>query len=185
MKVWKIAIIVVLVAVIALFWRGLSMNPRFVPGVLEGKPAMTFTAQEIDTGKIWKLEELRGKVVLLNFWASWCRECRIEHENLLRVKERFGPHQDFVMLGVVYQDQEEDARRFLKQWGSNYPHLLDPKGEIGIGYGVYGVPETFLIDRNGVISCKQFGPLVGGELEKVMERWVKPLLEGKELTSCA
>ncbi|HEY0721506.1 MAG TPA: hypothetical protein VGE50_09655, partial [Gammaproteobacteria bacterium] len=67
---------------------------------------------------------------------------------------------------------------------SNYPHLLDPKGEIGIGYGVSGVPETFLIDRTGVISCKQVGPLVGSELEKVMERWIQPMLEGKELKSC-
>lgn len=184
MKAWKIAIIVVLVAVIALFWRGLYMNPRFIPAVLEGKPAMAFSAKEINSDKIWKLEELRGKVVLLNFWASWCRECRAEHENLLGIQARFGAEKDFVMLGVVYQDQDEDARRFLKQWGSNYPHLLDPKGEIGIGYGVYGVPETFLIDRNGVILCKQFGPLVGSDLEKVMERWIKPSLQGKELKSC-
>jgi cytochrome c biogenesis protein CcmG/thiol:disulfide interchange protein DsbE len=88
------------------------------------------------------------------------------------------------MLGVVYQDQDEDVRRFLKEWGSNYPHLLDPKGEIGISYGVSGVPETFLIDRNGIISCKHVGPLLGSELEKVTERWIKPMLAGKELTSC-
>ncbi len=185
MKGWKMAIVLVLVAVIALFWRGLHMDPRYIPSVLVGKPAMTFAAQEINNGRVWKLEELRGKVVVLNFWASWCRECRAEHENLLRVQERFGHDKDFVMLGVIYQDQDEDARRFLKEWGSNYPHLLDPKGEIGIGYGVSGVPETFLIDRNGVISCKQVGPLVGSELEKVMERWIKPMLEGKELKSCA
>lgn len=184
MKVWKIAIAIGVIAVIALFWRGLYMNPRFIPTVLEGKPAMAFSAKEIGNDRVWKLEDLRGKVVLLNFWASWCRECRAEHENLLRIQEKFGPDKDFVMLGIAYQDTAEDARQFLKQWGSNYPHLLDPKGDIGIGYGVYGVPETFLIDRDGTIRCKQFGPLVGNDLEKVMERWVAPLLQGKELKSC-
>jgi cytochrome c biogenesis protein CcmG/thiol:disulfide interchange protein DsbE len=88
MKAWKIAIIVTVVAVIALFWRGLHMDPRSIPTVLEGKPAVTFAAQEISTGNIWTLEELRGKVVVLNFWASWCSECRAEHENLLHVQEQ-------------------------------------------------------------------------------------------------
>lgn len=185
MNGWKIAIIVGVVALIALFWRGLQMNPRALPSVLEGKPAATFAAQEIGSGRLWRLEELRGKVVVLNFWASWCSECRAEHANLLRLQERFGHDKDFVMLGVVYQDQDEDARRFLREWGSNYPHLLDPRGEIGIGYGVSGVPETFLIDRRGIITCKHTGPLLRGELEKVTERWLTPMLAGKELTSCA
>lgn len=184
MKAWKIAIIIGVLAVIALFWRGLYLNPRFIPAVLEGKPAMAFTTQEINSGKTYSLEQLRGKVVLLNFWASWCRECRVEHENLLRLQQMFGNHPDFVMLGVVYQDQPDDARAFLKQFGSSYPHLLDPKGEIGIGYGVYGVPETFLIDRNGIIRCKQFGPVVGPQMDKVARRWLEPLLAGKELTTC-
>jgi cytochrome c biogenesis protein CcmG/thiol:disulfide interchange protein DsbE len=184
MKAWKIAVAVGLVVVVGLFWRGLYMNPRFIPSVLENTRAPSFTAADLFTGQPVSLDQFRGKVVILNFWASWCAECRHEHENLLRLKNAFGANPDFVMLGVVYQDQPEDARRFLRQLGSNYPHLLDLKGEIGIDYGVYGVPETFLIDRGGVIRCKQFGPLIGDQLDKVANRWLTPMLNGKEIASC-
>lgn len=183
MKGWKIAIVVVLLGVIALFWRGLYLNPRDIPSVLVGKPAASFSAEDFQ-GKTWRLEDLRGKVVVLNFWASWCAECIREHANLLRLHEMFGANPDFVMLGVVYQDKEEDARAFLRQAGSSYPALLDPKGEVGIGYGVYGVPETFVIDRAGVIRCKQAGPIMGNQFDKVAQRWIAPLLQGKELISC-
>lgn len=184
MKAWKIAVIVGLVVVLGLFWRGLYLNPRELPPVLLGSKAVPFAAQELNTGETITLDQLRGKVVLLNFWASWCTECRTEHNSLLRLKEAFGKNPDFVMLGVVYQDKPEQAREFLRRLGSNYPHLLDQDGKIGIAYGVYGVPETFLIDRNGVIRCKHAGPIIGGNLDKVAYRWLTPMLQGKEIQSC-
>ena len=180
----KVAIVVALLAVIGLFWRGLYLNPRHIPTVLEGKPAMPFAGMDLVNGQPVSLEQLKGKVVLVNFWASWCAECVKEHGNLLRLQQVFGAHPDFAMLGVVYQDKAEDARAFLARKGSAYPNILDDKGGIGIDYGVYGVPETFLIDRNGMIRCKQFGPILGVEQEKVAQRWLPTLLAGKELKSC-
>ena len=101
----KIAIAVALLAVIGLFWRGLSLNPRFIPSVLEGKPAMPFAGTDMVSGKPVSLEQLKGKVVLVNFWASWCTECVKEHANLLGLQQAFGANPDFAMIGVVYQDK--------------------------------------------------------------------------------
>lgn len=186
MKVWKIAIIVGLVAFIALFYQGLFLNPREAVRVdqLQGTKGMPFSAQELNTGETFSLEQYKGKVVLLNFWASWCTECRTEHNNLLALNNAFGKDPNFVMLGVVYQDKPEAAKDFLRRLGSNYPHLADPSGKIAMDYGVYGVPESFLIDRNGVIRCKLAGPMIGDQLDKVAYRWLTPMLKGQEIKTC-
>jgi cytochrome c biogenesis protein CcmG/thiol:disulfide interchange protein DsbE len=98
---------------------------------------------------------------MLNFWASWCIECGLEHENLLTLNEQFGRDPNFVMLGVNYQDKEDDALDYLRRRGSNFAHVRDVKGAIAFDYGVYGVPETFVLDRQGVIRCKTIGPIIG------------------------
>lgn len=180
----KIGIVLALLAVIGLFWRGLYLNPRHIPTVLEGKPAAPFSGKDLMSGKPVSLEELKGKVVLVNFWASWCVECNKEHASLLKLQQEFGANPDFAMLGVVYQDKEDAARAFVARKGSAYPNIVDEKGGIGIDYGVYGVPETFLIDRGGMIRCKLFGPILGEAREKVAKRWLPTLLSGKELKSC-
>lgn len=185
MKAWiKWLLALVLLGLIALFWRGLQSNPRHIPSVLLGQPAAAFSAPALDDGRMISLQQYRGKVLLLNFWASWCTECISEHENLLKLARDYRQHPDFAMLGVVYQDQPEDAREFLARKGSAYPSLIDAKGQIGIDYGVYGVPETFLIDRQGKIVCKQFGPLTGKDEQRLRQRWLEPLLAGKEVKSC-
>lgn len=180
----KIAMVLALLAVIGLFWRGLSLDPRHIPTVLEGKPAMPIAGTDLVSGAPVSLAQLKGKVVLVNFWASWCAECVKEHANLLRLQQEFGANPDFAMLGVVYQDKAEGAQAFLARKGAAYPNILDDKGGVGIDYGVYGVPETFLIDRNGMIRCKQFGPILGEAREKLAQRWLPTLLAGKELKSC-
>ncbi len=185
MKVWmRWVLALALLLLIALFWRGLQSNPRHIPSVLLGQAAAPFAAPALDDGREIRLEHYRGKVLLLNFWASWCTECIAEHANLLKLARDFQSSPDFAMLGVVYQDQPDDARAFLQQKGAAFPSVIDAKGQIGIDYGVYGVPETFLIDRNGRIVCKQFGPIVGAEDVKVRQRWLATLLAGKELKSC-
>jgi len=180
----KIAIVLALTVILGLFWRGLQMDPRAIPSVLLGKPAMPFSGADLMSGKPVSLAQFKGKVVLVNFWASWCTECAREHANLLRLQKQFADRPGFAMVGVVYQDKQEDARAFLEQKGAAYPSILDDKGAIGIDYGVYGVPESFLVDQAGVIRCKLTGPLVADNWDKVAGRWIPALLAGKELKSC-
>lgn len=180
----KIALAAVLLALLALFWRGLHLDPRHIPGVLEGRPAPPFVGNDLLDGSPVSLAQMKGRVVLLNFWASWCAECVKEHANLLALQRRFGSRSDFALIGVAYQDQAEEARAFLARLGTAYPNIRDEQGSIGIDYGVYGVPETFLIGRDGVIRCKHFGPLLGAAYDKVAMRWLPALLAGKALESC-
>ena len=105
----------------------------------------------------------------------------MEHQNLLAIHRQFRNYPDFVMLGIDYQDQPGDAIDFLNTFGSTYPHVRDVKGTIAIDYGVYGVPETFVIDSNGVIRFKYVGPIVGPVYSQITDQIIRPLLEGKEL----
>lgn len=181
MKGWHIATIVVILGIIGLFYIGLGLDPRSIPSVLVGTKAPSFSGPEIQTGETLSLDAYRGKVIVLNFWASWCQECRLEHQNLLAIQRQFQDNPNFVMLGIDYQDQPGDAITFLNAFGSTYPHIQDVKGTIAIDYGVYGVPETFVIDTQGVIRFKQIGPIVGPAYTQITEKIIRPLLEGKEL----
>lgn len=180
----KMAIVIALLALVALFWRGLYLDPRHIPSVLEGKPAPLFAGTDLVSGQAVSLVQFKGKVVVVNFWASWCAECIKEHASLLKLQQEFGTRSDFAMVGVAYQNKAEDARAFLARMGAAYPNIVDDKGSIGIDYGVYGVPETFLIDRHGMIRCKQFGPVLSDSYDKIAQRWLPALLENQELKSC-
>jgi cytochrome c biogenesis protein CcmG, thiol:disulfide interchange protein DsbE len=182
MKTWHFVLIVALVGLVFLFYKGLWGDPRAIPTVLINTQAPTFSGPEVRTGETISLNRFQGKVVLINFWASWCLECRTEHENLLAINRRFSQHPDFVMLGINYQDQLEDAQKYLQSYGSNFDHLRDLKGTISIDYGVYGVPETFVIDRQGVIRYKSVGPIVGPTYTRLTEDILQPLLEGRSIS---
>lgn len=129
------------------------------------------------------LDSSLGKVVLVNFWASWCEPCREEHANLLRLQRMFSAYPDFAMLGVAHRDEPANAREFLRRWGAGYPHVSDADGAIGDGFGISGVPQSFLIDREGIIRCRHFGPVAGADMVKIAERWLRPLLSG-HVPSC-
>lgn len=176
----QITLIVVLLGLFALFYKGLWGDPRHIPTVLIGTQAPTFAGPDVETGRTISLDQFRGKVVVLNFWASWCYECRVEHEHILRLHEEFRHDPHFVMLGVNYQDELPDAQAYLKRYGSSFPHVRDIKGTIAIDYGVYGVPETFVIDRQGVIRHKWVGPIVGPVYDALTKRILPPLLTHAE-----
>ena len=180
MKGWHVATIVALIGIIGLFYAGLGRDPRSIPSVLVGKEAPSFSGPDVQSGEILALDAYKGKVIVLNFWASWCQECRLEHQNLLAINGQFRNYPDFVMLGIDYQDQPGDAIGFLNSFGSTYPHVRDIKGTIAIDYGVYGVPETFIIDSHGVIRFKYVGPIVGPVYSQITDQIIRPLLEGKE-----
>lgn len=179
MKGWHLALVAGIVGLLTLFYQGLWGDPKAIPTVLIGTQAPVFAGPELNTGEAISLNQFPGKVVLINFWASWCLECKVEHKNLLAIEERFGSHPDFVMLGINYQDTEDGARNYLAVNGNSYQHVRDLKGKISIDYGVYGVPETFVINKQGVIVYKYVGPITGAAYTHLTENILQPLLEGK------
>jgi cytochrome c biogenesis protein CcmG/thiol:disulfide interchange protein DsbE len=136
---------------------GLRHDPHEVPSPFIGKPAPTFQlAQLRDPGKTFSAADMRGKVWLLNVWASWCVTCRDEHPLLLQYA-RSGA---LPIYGLNYKDKREDALSWLAELGDPYVlSVSDSDGRVGIDYGVYGAPETYLIDREGIIRFKQIGPV--------------------------
>ena len=136
---------------------GLTLNPRELPSPLVGKPAPAFSLpQLLDQEKVFSPNEMTGKVWLLNFWASWCGGCKEEHPVLLHLAKSG----EVPIYGVDYKDTRDEALAWLRQHGNPYPlTAVDEAGRVGINYGVYGVPETYVIDKTGVIRYKQIGPL--------------------------
>ncbi len=153
---------------------GLTLNPREVPTPFIGKPAPAFQLSQLDDfQKTISPEDLKGKVWLLNVWASWCVACRAEHPVLLEMARRG----DLNIYGLNYKDQPNDAKGWLAQHGGNpYTAIaVDFDGRVGIDYGVYGVPETFLIDKQGVIRHKVIGPITREELNGKLLPMIKQL----------
>lgn len=154
----------VFIVLAGFLYVGLGLNPREVPSPLIDKPAPAFrVAQLHDAAQSIGPEDLRGKVWLLNVWASWCVSCRQEHPLLVELaKQNIVP-----IIGLNYKDARADGMKWLSEWGNPYQlSAFDADGKIGIDYGVYGVPETFLIDKAGVIRAKHIGPLTVEALEK-------------------
>lgn len=181
MRSWQIALVTGLVALIALFYQGLWGDPRAIPTVLVGTQAPNISGPDVESDEPFSLDQLPNRVVLINFWASWCLECRQEHANLLAINRRFGDDPTFFMLGINYQDRPDEARNYLKVHGNNFKHVRDLKGAISIDYGVYGVPETFVIDQHGIIRYKYIGPLVGSAYTHLTDNVLVPLLRGQAL----
>ena len=171
MKLLRYLIPLALFGVLAAFlMRGLSLDPREVPSPLVGKPAPAFAlAQLDDASKIVKREDLLGKPWLLNVWASWCTPCREEHPRVVA----FAKHSGVPVYGLNYKDTKAAAQAWLQQLGNPYvATLVDADGRTGIDWGVYGVPETYVIDRAGVIRFKQIGPVTA----EVLNERIVPLL---------
>lgn len=165
-----LGIFIVLVGFLAV---GLNLNPREVPSPLVGKPAPDFRLALLsDPAKQLSPADLRGKVWLLNVWASWCASCRQEHELLLDLAKQGG----VLIYGMDYKDQPGDAQAVLNRYGDPYVEtVVDLDGRAGRNYGVYGVPETYLIDKNGIIRYKHTGPLTRDSLDKKVLPLVKEL----------
>jgi cytochrome c biogenesis protein CcmG/thiol:disulfide interchange protein DsbE len=176
-KGWHIVLLLGVTGLLWLFYLGLWGDPHAIPTVLIGTPAPRFSGPELGSGKTVSLDDFQGKVVVLNFWASWCQECQLEHQNLQAIHKEFSQNPDFVMLGVDYQDKESDAQEYLRTFGNRLKHIRDPKGVIAIDFGVYGVPETFVFDRNGIIRHKQIGPIVGPTYTHLVNEVIRPLLQ--------
>ena len=158
--IWPLVAFLVLVGFL---YVGLGLNPHEVPSPLIGKPAPAFTLPQLkEPGKQFSAEEMKGKVWLLNVWSSWCVSCREEHPLLVELAQ-----QNIVPIyGLDYKDKREDGLGWLDRGGN--PYVLsasDIEGRVGIDYGVYGVPETYVIDKEGIIRYKEIGPVTPQSLQ--------------------
>jgi cytochrome c biogenesis protein CcmG/thiol:disulfide interchange protein DsbE len=163
-----LGIFVVLAVFLAI---GLQRNPQEIPSPFIGKPAPAFTLTQLENAnKNFSPQDMQGKVWLLNVWASWCGPCRAELPELLEFsKQGVAP-----LVGLNYTDAREDGNKWLNQFGNPYQlSVFDGDGRVGIDYGVYGVPETFIIDKQGVIRMKHVGPVTA---EVIKEKFV-PLIK--------
>lgn len=156
-----LAAFAVLIAFLAI---GLTHDPRDVPSPLIGKPAPAFTLPQLhDAAKSFSAADMKGRVWLLNVWASWCVSCREEHPVLVE----FAKTGQVPIIGLDYKDQAADGKQWLADLGNPYTlAVVDADGRVGIDYGVYGVPETYVIDKQGIIRMKHTGPITPESLNK-------------------
>ncbi|MFM2396920.1 MAG: thiol:disulfide interchange protein [Pseudomonadota bacterium] len=149
--------LVIFLGLAGFLYKGLNLDPHEVPSPLIDKPAPTFSLPQLhQPNKMFGTDDMKGKVWLLNVWASWCVSCREEHPLLVDLSR-----QNIVpVIGLDYKDKPVDALTMLNKAGDPYTlSVSDAEGRIGIDYGVYGVPETYVIDKQGVIRYKQIGPI--------------------------
>jgi cytochrome c biogenesis protein CcmG/thiol:disulfide interchange protein DsbE len=152
MRWLPLAFLAVLAVVLGI---GLTQDPHRLPNMLKDRPAPKFSAQTLD-GQQFSLEQLKGKPVLLNVFASWCPTCVYENPVLLD----FQRSSEIVVLGLAYKDAPEDTKAWLQRHGNPYDTVaLDPDGRIGIDFGITGAPESFFIDKEGVVRAKVVGEL--------------------------
>jgi cytochrome c biogenesis protein CcmG, thiol:disulfide interchange protein DsbE len=157
---------------VGFFAAGLRLDPREVPSPLINKPAPAFKLPLLnEASKTFSPEDMRGQVWLLNVWASWCGACREEHPLLMEMS-RSGA---LPLVGLDYKDTDADGAGVLTQAGNPYKVVAtDVDGRVGIDYGVYGVPETYVIDKAGIIRYKQIGPIT----EEALRDKIMPLVKG-------
>lgn len=152
-----------------LFFRGLSLDPNSMPSALLNKPVPKFSLPRLENPSETRNESLmNGKVTLLNVWATWCVTCRAEHAFLNQLKQQ-GVH----ILGIDYKDDTADAQRWIAELGNPYDEIvIDADGRLGLDLGVFGAPETYVVDKNGVIRYKHIGDLN----QRVWDETIAPIV---------
>lgn len=163
-----------LFAVLSVFlFRGLSLDPNEMPSALLNKPVPKFSLPRLENPQETRTESiLQGKVSLLNVWATWCVTCRQEHAFLNQLRSQ-GVH----IVGLDYKDNNEDAKRWIAELGNPYDEILvDEDGRVGLDLGVFGAPETYVIDKQGIIRYKYIGNLH----QKVWDETIQPIVKSLE-----
>ncbi len=162
----------IFIALVIVFFKGLHLDPHEIPSPLINKPAPAFNLQQLhDPSKTLSATDMRGQVWVFNVWASWCVSCREEHPIWVAFSQA---HPELRIIGLNYKDQRPDALNWLQQLGNPYVlSVMDSDGRVGIDYGVYGVPETYVIDKQGVIRMKHIGPVT----PEVLQSKILPLVQ--------
>jgi cytochrome c biogenesis protein CcmG/thiol:disulfide interchange protein DsbE len=153
----------------ALLGFGLSRDPTVIRSPLIGRAAPDFSLRTLDGDRTVDLADLRGQVVVINFWASWCRECRVEHGALAAAWDRYRD-QRVVLVGIAFQDRAAASRAYVGELGGDWPQLVDPGERTALAYGVYGVPETFVIGPDGRVAAKWVSSVTYPWLTEQIER---------------
>jgi cytochrome c biogenesis protein CcmG/thiol:disulfide interchange protein DsbE len=156
----------------------LTQNPKAIPSALMEKPALAFSAQWLQgkehldnpAGENFTLDSFKGRPVVLNFWASWCVSCREEARDLEAFWQTQRGASDVMVVGIAIQDTQEAAKEFAAAFGKTYILGLDVDGKASIDYGVTGVPETFFIDRSGIVRHKEAGPVTVAMLKNLLPK---------------
>jgi cytochrome c biogenesis protein CcmG/thiol:disulfide interchange protein DsbE len=165
---WMPFIVFLLIACV--LWRGLKLHPGQIPSPLLNKAAPAFELMDLLTGTKVGTQQFQGHVSLFNVWATWCYACAQEHELLVALARS----NDFVLYGLDYKDDAAKAKMWLREHGNPYQSIaFDKSGDVAIDWGVYGSPETFLIDKHGIVRYKQIGPIT----EDVWEQELQPRIE--------
>jgi cytochrome c biogenesis protein CcmG/thiol:disulfide interchange protein DsbE len=167
--VWRWLIPLSVVPVLAVLAYGFRVDPRAIPSPLVDRPAAAFALTAFD-GQAVRLEALRGKVVVVNFWASWCNPACYDEAPVLERGWREYKDRGVVVIGVDIQDTREAALEFMRRFEITFPNAPDPAGKVSVDYGVYGVPETFFVDRQGRIRAKHVGALTDDAFKTSVER---------------
>jgi cytochrome c biogenesis protein CcmG/thiol:disulfide interchange protein DsbE len=182
----KVLVPLSVIPLLLLLAYGFGKDPKRVPSPLVGRESPNFTISLLEGGEL-TLRELRGKIVVMNFWASWCYPACWNEAPRLEAAWRRYKDQGVVLVGIVYQDTEGNARDFIAKHGKTYPNGMDVRSRIAIEYGVYGVPETFFIDREGRVAHKHIGEIDMGTLVTKIETllpvpWAAECKEWVDLT---
>lgn len=157
-------------ALIGLLYISLGKNLEHIPSPLIGKPAPDFTLPDLENRTLLSKQDMQGRVWLFNVWASWCVACVEEHPLFNALSKR----EIVQIVGLNYKDIQSDAQNWLNKYGNPYTFIaVDSTGDVGIDYGVYGVPETFVIDKDGFIQYKHIGPLNS----EILNQEILPLIE--------
>ncbi len=161
------------VLMIALLYKGLSLDPKIIPSPFIDKPVPQFSAKTLyNTKETLTANDFLGEVWVLNVFASWCFSCRAEHQVITRLAQS----SNVAVIGLNYKDEEADAKKWLAYYGNPYRAIaIDLNGEIGLEFGVYGVPESFVMDKKGIIRYKQIGPMDDKTLDEIILPLVKKL----------
>ncbi|CAM2791801.1 cytochrome c biogenesis protein CcmG, thiol-disulfide interchange protein DsbE [Legionella steigerwaltii] len=170
---WKAAPITLFLLLCVFLWRGLSLNPHELPSAQLGKSLPQFSLPLLhDPNSSFSSKQLRGQVILLNVWASWCAACIDEQVLMLQLAREGVP-----IYGLNYKDQSVNALRWLEQWGNPYKLVIEDRGgKVAIDLGVYGAPETFVIDKKGIIRYRHVGIMT----QEVWLKEISPLMKQLE-----
>ena len=173
-RVWRIIPVVLFVLLTVFFWRGLSLNPQELPSVQIGKVVPDFSVPQLqDPDLVFSSKALRNQVLLLNVWASWCSTCAQEHDFLVGLARK-----GIILYGLNYKDNPQDAGHWLAEWGNPYKEVgQDRDGAAAMELGVYGAPETFVIDKKGIIRYRHAG-IINQDL---WEKEILPLMRQLEV----